>query len=72
MISPLLDFGRSNWYEAEYAAANFFNVQNWCIEHFGTPPITPDAASRWFVYPYHRVLLFRDEKDYIFFMLRWA
>ena len=42
---------------------------DWCTKNFGPSPVPPDAWSRWYIDGW--VIRFRDEKDYLIFLLRW-
>ena len=42
----------------------------WCTEQFGPCNAVTDVLARWS--QSYSILRFRDEKDYIFFMLKWA
>lgn len=64
-------FSRANWYQAEFNDKDYFEVDAWCSQQFGPHPANPDAWSRWW-HKFHNSILFRDEKDYILFMLRWG
>ena len=64
-------FSRANWYVAEFDDKYYFEVQEWCEQHFGKHPKNPDAWSRW-VHKYSQQIHFRDEKDYEWFVLRWG
>lgn len=64
-------FSRANWYVAEFDDKHYFEVEEWCAKHFGPHPKNPDAWSRW-VHKYSEKIHFRDEKDYVLFMLRWS
>lgn len=64
-------FSRAKWYVAEFDDKNYFEVEKWCEEQFGPHPKNPDAWCRWF-HRYSEKIHFRDEKDYVFFMLRWG
>lgn len=75
---PKYNFSRAKWYEADremvktksayvkYSTEQF----SWCVAQFGPQPNYPDAWSRW--YMINDRFRFRDEKDYIWFMLRWS
>jgi hypothetical protein len=65
------NFSRANWYQAEFNSKDYNEVGTWCEQHFGTHPTNPDAWSRWW-HKFHNSILFRDEKDYVLFMLRWS
>lgn len=71
MPEPKYKFSRANWYQAEFDDRHYFEVEAWCSQHFGPHPANPDAWSRWW-HKFHNSILFRDEKDYILFMLRWS
>lgn len=43
---------------------------DWCKQNFGPNTLTPDAWSRWYVNGW--IFRFRDEKDYLIFLLRWS
>lgn len=64
-------FSRANWYVADVDAKYYWEIDEWCEEHFGPHPNQPDAWSRW-VHKYEDKIHFRDEKDYVWFMLRWS
>ena len=64
-------FSRANWYQAEFNDKDYFEVDAWCEQHFGKHPTNPDAWSRWW-HKFENSILFRDEKDYVLFMLRWS
>ena len=68
---PKYKFTRANWYVAEFDIRHYFEVEEWCKEQFGPHPKNPDAWSRW-MHKYEDKIHFRDEKDYIWFSLRWA
>ncbi len=60
-----------NWYQAYFNLADYHAVDAWCEQHFGPHPRNPDAWSRWW-HKFEDSILFRDEKDYVLFMLRWS
>lgn len=64
-------FSRAKWYQAEFNPEDYYEVDAWCEKHFGPHPKKPDAWSRWW-HKFEYNILFRDEKDYVFFMLRWS
>jgi hypothetical protein len=64
-------FSRAKWYQAEFNDKDYFEVRAWCSQQFGPDPARPDAWSRWW-HKFHNSILFRDEKDYILFTLRWS
>lgn len=67
---PKYKFSRK-WYQAEFHPDNYFAVDEWCAQQFGPHPKQPDAWSRWW-HKFENSILFRDEKDYVLFMLRWG
>ncbi len=71
MSEPKYKFSRANWYQAEFNDKDYFEVDAWCSQQFGPHPANPDAWSRWW-HKFHNSILFRDEKDYILFTLRWS
>lgn len=60
-----------NWHQAHFDSQYYFEVDEWCTKQFGPHPKNPDAWSRWW-HKFEDSILFRDEKDYVLFMLRWA
>ena len=66
-------FTRANWYVADFNWNNYDEVYAWCTQQFGPePPISrQDAWTRW-MHKYGDKIHFRDEKDYVWFMLRWS
>ena len=68
---PKYKFSRARWYVAEFDDKCYFEVEEWCAEQFGPHPRHPDAWSRWH-HTYSKKIHFRDEKDYVLFVLRWA
>jgi hypothetical protein len=64
-------FSRAKWYEAEFNWQDRNEILAWCTEQFGPRPKVSDAWSRWYD-NYHDMIFFRDEKDYVLFMLRWS
>lgn len=64
-------FSRANWYVADFDTQHYFEVEEWCKDQFGPHPRYPDAWSRW-VHTYEDQIHFRDEKDYLMFLLRWG
>jgi hypothetical protein len=68
--APKYKFSRSKWYEAKLPRDGQ-GAFNWCVKQFGPEPTNPDAWSRWY-FNVERKFRFRDEKDYVFFMLRWS
>jgi len=68
---PKYKFSRVNWYQAEFNIKDYTDVVHWCREQFGPHPRNPDAWSRWW-HQYEDKIHFRDEQDYLLFLLRWA
>lgn len=64
-------FTRSKWYEADHRYEDYEDVMEWCTKNFGPRPRRPDAWTRWADIHIDRIR-FRDEKDYVLFMLRWS
>lgn len=67
---PKYKFSR-DWYVAEFNVKDFTDVVHWCREQFGPHPRHPDAWSRW-KHTYENKIHFRDEQDYMWFLLRWS
>ena len=68
--APKYKFSRAKWYEAKLprdGQAAF----NWCVKQFGPEPTNTDAWTRWY-FNVDRTFRFRDEKDYVMFILRWS
>ena len=63
-------FSRAKWYEAKLPKDGQ-GAYNWCMETFGAEPKNPDAWSRWY-FNVNRTFRFRDEQDYMWFVLRWG
>ena len=70
-VEPKYKFSRANWYIAEFRWQDQRKVFKWCEQEFGQHPYRPDAWSRWKTMPANAIA-FRDEKDYVWFMLRWS
>ena len=64
-------FSRAKWHQAYFDSRNYYKIDRWCEQQFGPHPKRPDAWSRWW-HKYENSILFRDEKDYVLFMLRWG
>ena len=60
-----------DWYLAEFDIKDQTDVVYWCWEQFGPHPRNPDAWSRW-EHRYANKIYFRDEQDYMWFLLRWS
>ena len=77
VTKPKYQFSRAKWYTAEmpgHATWRFSDEYNsiieWCSEQFGPHPTKQDAWSRWWVGL--GVINFRDEKDFVFYKLKWS
>jgi hypothetical protein len=68
---PKYRFTRANWYIADFEEKYYWEVEEWCTKYFGPRPRFPDAWSRW-EHRYENKIHFRDEKDYVLFVLRWS
>jgi hypothetical protein len=68
---PKYKFSRARWYVAEFNSDDYYAVDAWCEKQFGPHPRNPDAWSRWW-HKFENSILFRDEKDYVLFLLRWS
>ena len=64
-------FSRAKWYEANHRYEDYDAIMEWCTEQFGPKPRRPDAWTRWTDIHIDRIR-FRDEQDYVLFMLRWG
>jgi hypothetical protein len=74
---PKYQFSRAKWYSAEITghatwrmSDEYNSIIEWCTEQFGNHPDKPDAWSRWWVGV--GVINFRDEKDFVFYKLKWS
>jgi hypothetical protein len=68
------NFSRAKWYEAEWECSDWKNngaMLEWCEQQFGAHPKNPDAWSRWYLFR-SGCIRFRDEQDYVLFVLRWS
>lgn len=68
---PKYKFSRAKWYMVKFNWHESEEVYEWCTQRFGPHPKKPDVWSRWKVH-YGDQIQFRDEKDYVMFVLRWA
>lgn len=59
------------WLKADFRSEDYSDAHRWCEEQFGPHPVRPDAWSRWW-HKFESSILFRDERDYILFTLRWS
>ena len=69
-VHPRYKFSRKWHVGVAHMGASALEVYAWCSENFGTHPVNPDAWSRWYRYSYKK-FYFRDEVDYVAFLLRW-
>lgn len=69
-VHPRYKFSRKWNIGVAHMGASALEVYAWCSENFGTHPVNPDAWSRWYRYSYKK-FYFRDEADYVAFLLRW-
>ncbi len=60
-----------NWYQANFDLKDYDAVDIWCEQQFGTHPARPDSWSRWW-HKFEDSILFRDQEDYMMFVLRWG
>lgn len=70
---PKYKFSRAKWHEVSLMIKSYVPIQeriDWCEQMFGPQPKNPDAWTRW--YTSYTTLRFRDEKDYVLFVLRWS
>lgn len=65
------NFSRAKWYVAGFSIKDYVEVDKWCEQQFGPHPTTTDAWSRW-CWKFDQKIQFRDEKDYVLFLLRWG
>jgi hypothetical protein len=63
-------FSRAKWHEATISFKDGPAIWEWCTERFGKQDKNPDAWSRWYIAI--NTIRFRDEKDYLMFLLRWG
>jgi hypothetical protein len=68
--APKYKFSRAKWYEAKLPRDGQAAFA-WCVKQFGPEPKNTDAWSRWY-FNVDRTFRFRDEKDYVMFILRWS
>lgn len=70
---PKYQFSRAKWHTADTTwilGREYNEIIAWCTDQFGPHPRRSDAWSRWWVGTGQ--IYFRDEKDYLMFVLRWA
>lgn len=65
------NFSRAKWHEAKFNEKDYGAVRIWCAEQFGPRPKNLDVWSRWYI-PGWTTVRFRDEQDYMWFVLRWS
>jgi hypothetical protein len=71
--APKYKFSRAKWYEVHLFSKSWDPVQerlDWCEQQFGPQPKKADAWTRW--YTSFTTLRFRDQEDYMMFVLRWG
>jgi hypothetical protein len=68
--APKYKFSRSKWHEAKLPRDQQAAFA-WCVKQFGPEPTNTDAWTRWY-FNVDRTFRFRDEKDYVMFILRWS
>jgi hypothetical protein len=69
--APKYNFSRAKWYTVAIGSNRIRPEMNeWCVNQFGHATMVPDAWSRW--HCSWCTFYFRDEKDYMLFILRWA
>ncbi len=71
ITKPKYQFSRAKWYTADFNYKDYDEVRAWCTHHFGKEDTFPNAWSRW-QHRYEDRIFFRDEKDYMMFVLRWS
>ena len=63
------------WYECTIPRVENFNIRTdaieWCHAHFG-PDSIPDHGDGVWSWSYPRYFKFKNEKDYMLFLLRWS
>jgi len=76
VTKPKYQFSRAKWHTVDIGngtwrlGREYNEIIEWCTEHFGKHPNKPDAWSRWWVGV--GVINFRDEKDFVFYKLKWS
>lgn len=66
-LPPKYIFTRDHWHTVENVSKD---KVTWCSEQFGKRVVYPDAWTRWH-YTWG-LIKFRDERDYIWYTLRWG
>ena len=66
-------FSRANWYVGDLfdTGHDMNQVRQWCTEQFGPTDKLPNAWSRW-TNNMNSLFRFRDQADYVWFLLRWS
>ena len=76
IMKPKYKFSRAKWHTVDIhngiwrLGREYNEIIEWCTEQFGKHPNKPDAWSRWWVGVGE--IYFRDEKDVVFYKLKWA
>ena len=76
VTKPKYQFSRAKWHTVDIGdgiwrlGREYNEIIKWCTEHFGKHPNRPDAWSRWWVGV--GSIYFRDEKDFVFYQLKWS
>jgi hypothetical protein len=76
VTKPKYQFSRAKWHTVDIGGGGwrlgreYNEIIEWCTEHFGKHPNKPDAWSRWWVGV--GSIYFRDEKDFVFYKLKWS
>jgi hypothetical protein len=66
------EFNDNDWYLAEFDSFLYYDeVMYWCYIQFGEHDEIPSIKNRWWCEPENQIR-FRDEKDYIWFKLKWS
>lgn len=69
-------FSRAKWHTVDIGdgiwrlGREYNEIIEWCTQHFGKHPNRPDAWSRWWVGV--GSIYFREEKDFVFYQLKWS
>jgi hypothetical protein len=76
VTKPKYQFSRAKWHTVDIGngiwrlGREYNEIIEWCTEQFGKHPDKPDAWSRWWVGVGE--IHFRDEKDFVFYKLKWS
>lgn len=62
-----------DWYMADLFNTNhaWNEINKWCYQQFGPRSAVPTPDARW-INHLNSTWCFRDESDYLLFMLRWS